>query len=98
MTAPSLTRNMRDLMRVIQEYHACYGVPPSFAEIASEMDWASNSSVASTVDGLVARGYLGRIPGHARTLTVLIPVPPAEDVEFVGLFDAPAAEASRGAP
>jgi SOS-response transcriptional repressor LexA len=89
MSTLGITRAQRDTMRIIQELTDAAGVPPSFREIANELGVRSNCSVASLIDGLVDRGYLGRAPGRARSLTVLRPVPMAEDVEIVGFFDAP---------
>lgn len=94
MSTPGITRNMLDCMRVIQELSAG-GVPPSFGEIASELGLKSKASVASVVADLVDRGYLARRPGQARSLSVLVPVPMAEEPEIAGLFDAGVAVAPR---
>lgn len=99
MDAPStfgLTRLQRDALRVIQEMTDA-GVPPSYAEIARELDLSGRSAVVSVIDALADRGYLSRRVGQARSLTILSRVPLAEEVEFVGLFDAPGLTAAIAA-
>lgn len=87
--ALGLTRAQRDLLRILQELTGPDGVPPSYDELAREMCLASKGGISALVDGLVARGWIVRRKGCARSLEILGRVELPEDVEFVGLFDAP---------
>ncbi len=89
MSTFGLTRLQRDCLRVIQELTGDDAVPPSYEQIAHELGMASKSGVKFVVDRLVERGFLARKDGKRRSLAVITPVPMAEDVEFVGLFDDP---------
>jgi SOS-response transcriptional repressor LexA len=77
-----LTALMRDCLTVIQELSEATGSSPSFAEIRRELGLSSMSQVARLIAALERRGHLARRPGHARTLTVLAPIPAPEEAEI----------------
>ncbi len=86
-----LTRMQRHCLLIIQELtDEQGGVPPSYEEIRLELDLQSRSGVVVLVDALERRGYVSRIRGNPRSLTILKRIDMPEDVEIVGLFDAPA--------
>ncbi len=47
------------------------GVAPSYEEMRRAMGVASKGTVHRTVDGLVERGYIRRLPGKNRAITLL---------------------------
>jgi SOS-response transcriptional repressor LexA len=85
-----LTRMMRAALLVVQEMSdAAGGVPPTYREIAAELELESKSGVVRLVTALVERGYLVRLRGRARSLSIRQRIPVPEEDEVVGLFDAP---------
>lgn len=73
-----MTPLMRDCLLVIQELSAD-GVPPSYTEIARELDLKSKSGVHRLVSSLTSRGHLARLPHRRRSLAVRVPLPMPPD-------------------
>lgn len=70
-----LTPKQIACMRVIQGALARTGVCPTYGEIAEDLELASRTSVLRLLQPLVERGYLARVPGGHRSLSILRPVP-----------------------
>ncbi|HZS84414.1 MAG TPA: hypothetical protein VFA50_16180 [Stellaceae bacterium] len=83
-----LTRQMRDCLLIIQEFHDALGRSPTYVEIAHELELASKSSINRLMTSLEERGYVSRSPARG-TITVLKLIPMPEEVEIAGLFDRP---------
>lgn len=66
-----LTIRQGEVLNFIRAYHAERGFAPSFAEIAEGVGLGSKSGVSRIVDGLVERGYIGRMAHQARSIVVL---------------------------
>ncbi|MBI1321316.1 MAG: hypothetical protein GC168_20515 [Candidatus Hydrogenedens sp.] len=62
-------------LRVIAELTAATGIAPSYDELSGELDIASKGHLTAIVNGLVERGWIARLPGRARAIRVLHPVP-----------------------
>jgi SOS-response transcriptional repressor LexA len=86
-----LTRKQRDVLLVIQELTALDGVPPTYAEIAREIDAPSRSEIKRLLNLLRDRGWIDWLPYRHRSIVVLRQIPMPEEPEIVGLFDMPAA-------
>lgn len=69
-----LTRMQYACLLVIQEL-SNEGIPPSYDEIAHELDLASKAGVHRLVMGLQNRGWVDRRPGSARSIVLRRPVP-----------------------
>ncbi len=79
----SLTPRQLQAMQVIQELtDASGGTPPTYLQIAAELELASKSGVNRPVNGLHGRGYLSRLPNQGRSLTILRRVPMPDFTPF----------------
>lgn len=72
------TARQREYLVFIKAFTDRWGVPPSFEEISRHFQ-TTPPSVNSMVKTLVARGFLSRVPGAARTLRVVVPVEELRD-------------------
>ena len=73
-----LTRRQRDMLVFIVEYSDREGVSPSYQEIQEGTGLTSLSRVHHLIGALVQRGWLSKLDGKPRSLTVLRrPVLPA---------------------
>lgn len=68
-TRPS--KKQKELLSFIDSFIKGNGYGPSYREIMRALDYKSVSTVATHVDGLVARGYLRKNKNSARSLEVL---------------------------
>lgn len=66
-----LSSRQRRILDVILEHVYAHGYPPSVRELGDAVGLASTSSVAHQLQVLEARGYLRRMPGTSRGLTVV---------------------------
>ena len=67
-----LTRKMRDLLEFLRDYTRDEdGVPPSYQEMADYLGLASKSGVHRLIAALEERGYIIRMPHHARAIAVI---------------------------
>lgn len=73
--AYSLTALQMSVAQAIHEIAAETGVPPSIRELANELD-SHPGAIHRCIDALVDRGWLVRLPGRARSLTLLREPPP----------------------
>lgn len=79
----SLTPNMADAARVIAELNAAFGRPPTYRELAHELDVPHPSRAHFYCRGLVERGWLpddGR--GRPARLELLCDPPPIDVTPF----------------
>lgn len=67
------TKKQRELLSFIDGFIKGYGYGPSYREIMRALDYKSVSTVATHVDGLIARGWLVKKDNSARSLVVLDP-------------------------
>ena len=81
MTTP--TKKQRELLNFIDGFIKGNGYSPSFREIMRALDYKSVSTVATHVNGLIARGWLVKRDNSARSL------------EVVGAVSTPAAQPSN---
>lgn len=65
------TKKQRELLSFIEGFISGYGYGPSYREIMRALDYKSVSTVASHVDGLIARGWLIKRNHSARSLEVI---------------------------
>lgn len=66
-----LTRMQSRLLDYIATFSAENGFSPTYDEMRDHLDLLSKSGVARLVDGLEERGYVSRIPSHARSIRVV---------------------------
>ncbi|HEU0266882.1 MAG TPA: hypothetical protein VFQ70_04605 [Candidatus Saccharimonadaceae bacterium] len=67
------TKKQRELLSFIDGFIKGNGYAPSFREIQRSLAYKSVSTVATHVDGLIAKGYLRKVDNSARTLEVCTP-------------------------
>jgi len=67
------TKKQRELLSFIDGFIKGNGYGPSYREIMRALDYKSVSTVATHVDGLIARGWLLKKDNSARSLIVVMP-------------------------
>lgn len=67
------TKKQKELLSFIDGFIKGNGYGPSYREIMRALDYRSVSTVATHVDGLIARGWLRKKDNSARTLEVVAP-------------------------
>lgn len=65
------TKQQKRLLDFITSYTAKHGIAPSYREIMKQLGYASTSTVALHIDGLIERGYLQKRPNVARSIDVV---------------------------
>lgn len=65
------TKKQRELLSFIDNFIKGNGFGPSYREVMRALDYKSVSTVATHVDGLIARGFLRKTDHSARSLEVL---------------------------
>lgn len=65
------TKKQRELLSFIDGFIKGNGYGPSYREIMRSLDYKSVSTVATHVDGLIARGYVRKRDNSARSLEVV---------------------------
>lgn len=68
-----LSAKQLEVLRFIGDYAAGHGYPPTLSEISSAMGWSSKARSAQMVSRLIQMGRLKKLPGQARTLTIVEP-------------------------
>ncbi|MBL8924152.1 MAG: hypothetical protein JNJ54_35180 [Myxococcaceae bacterium] len=69
-SAPSPTPRQLEVLATIERLRAELGVAPTFRELGEELGIASNNGVADHLAALTKHGWLKRIAGSARSLSV----------------------------
>lgn len=67
------TKKQKELLSFIDGFIKGNGYGPSYREIMRALDYRSVSTVATHVNGLIARGWLAKKDNSARTLEVATP-------------------------
>ena len=67
------TKKQRELLSFIDGFIKGNGYGPSYREIMRALDYKSVSTVATHINGLIARGWLVKRDNSARTLEVIMP-------------------------
>ena len=75
----TLTETQQAILALIAERIETEGVPPSQAEIARAFGFSGVRAAQYHLEALEAAGAIGRVPGRARGIRVLVPVPQATD-------------------
>lgn len=65
------TKKQRELLSFIDGFIKGNGYGPSYREVMRALDYKSVSTVATHIDGLIARGFLRKKDNSARTLEVI---------------------------
>lgn len=65
------TKKQRELFNFIDGFIKGNGYGPSYREVMRALDYKSVSTVATHIDGLIARGFLRKKDNSARTLEVV---------------------------
>ncbi len=73
MDAVRPTKKQKELLNFIDGFIKGYGYGPSYREIMRALDYKSVSTVATHVNGLIARGWLLKRDNSARSLVVRMP-------------------------
>lgn len=73
------TRSQHQLLTFIAAFITEHGYGPSYREIMRAFDYKSVSTVATHVEGLIARGWLRKQGRSARSLEVVAPTAPEPD-------------------
>lgn len=66
------TKKQRELLNFIDGFIKGNGYGPSYREIMRALDYRSVSTVATHVNGLIARGWLVKKDNSARTLELVV--------------------------
>lgn len=72
------TKKQRELLNFIDGFIKGYGYGPSYREVMRALDYKSVSTVATHVNGLIARGWLVKKDNSARSLEVVMPAESGE--------------------
>ena len=67
------TKKQKELLNFIDGFIKGYGYGPSYREIMRALDYKSVSTVATHINGLIARGWLVKKDNSARSLMVMMP-------------------------
>lgn len=67
------TKKQKELLNFIDSFIKGNGYGPSYREVMRALDYKSVSTVATHIDGLIARGWLVKKDHSARSLTVVMP-------------------------
>jgi len=67
------TKKQRELLSFIDGFIKGNGYGPSYREVMRALDYKSVSTVATHIDGLIARGWLLKKDNSARSLIVVRP-------------------------
>ena len=73
MATERSTKRQKELLNYVATFVGEHGYGPSYREIMRALDYRSVSTVATHVDGLIARGWLVKKDNSARSLTVVMP-------------------------
>lgn len=65
------TKKQKELLNFIDSFIKGNGYGPSYREVMRALDYKSVSTVATHIDGLIARGWLVKKDHSARSLTVV---------------------------
>lgn len=65
------TKKQRELLSFIDMFIKGHGYGPSYREVMRALDYKSVSTVATHVNGLIARGWLEKRDNSARSLVVV---------------------------
>src|SRR5690554_3432206 len=68
-----ITDTQRDILALVAERIEAEGVPPSQAEIARAFGFSGVRAAQYHLEALEAAGAIGRVPGRARGIRVLVP-------------------------
>lgn len=72
------SKKQRELLTFINDFIKANGYGPSYRETMRALDYKSVSTVATHVDGLIAKGFLRKKDNSARSLEVITITPPEE--------------------
>jgi repressor LexA len=70
-TANRPSKKQRELLSFVDNFISGHGYGPSYREIMRGMGYTSVSTVATHIDGLVAKGHLRKRDNSARSLEVV---------------------------
>lgn len=65
------TKKQRELLTFVDVFIKEHGYGPSYREVMNGMGYKSVSTVATHIDGLIAKGYLRKRDNSARSLEVV---------------------------
>lgn len=65
------TKKQRELLTFVDAFIKEHGYGPSYREVMNGMGYKSVSTVATHIDGLIAKGYLRKRDNSARSLEVV---------------------------
>lgn len=65
------TKKQRELLAFLDSFIKTNGYGPSYREIMHALDYKSVSTVATHINGLIARGYVTKTDDSARSLAVV---------------------------
>jgi repressor LexA len=88
---PSPNHKLKDrqkhILRFIRDFAESNDYAPSMREIGQAVGLTSTSAVSHQLRVLQDKGYIRRVPGHPRTVEVVLPGEPAAHVEAAALAD-----------
>lgn len=65
------SKKQQALLEYIDDFIKTHGYGPSYREVMGGLDYKSVSTVATHIDGLIARGYLRKSGRSARSLEIV---------------------------
>ena len=71
MTDTRASKRQRELLQFVDNFIQGHGYGPSYREIMRSLGYKSVSTVATHIDGLIAKGYLRKSDNSARSLEVV---------------------------
>nr|MBV6630115.1 transcriptional repressor LexA [Oceanococcus sp. HetDA_MAG_MS8] len=82
---PSLTARQTQVLDMIRQHLQRHGVPPTQADIAQALGFASQTAAKDHLRALARKGYVDWRPGVARGIRLSDPLPADEPADFLEL-------------
>ena len=80
-----LTPRQAEILQLLKDYQAHSGMPPTRAEIATQLGFKSANAAEEHLKALAKKGFIEMMPGTSRGIRLLEDDVVANEPEFSGL-------------
>lgn len=80
-----LTPRQAEILQLLKDYQANSGMPPTRAEIATQLGFKSANAAEEHLKALAKKGFIEMMPGTSRGIRLIEEDPVANEPEFAGL-------------
>lgn len=70
MSTQPLTERQRQVLSYIEQYTSEHGYPPTYQELRQQLGYTSLNAVGDVLRALERKGYIRRLPGRSRTISL----------------------------